>query len=62
MVVNIVIGGLIFLYAGYTLYRFVQKSKEGKCSSCSISKSCEAKSCCSINEKNRLSNNLVDNK
>ncbi|WP_445505717.1 FeoB-associated Cys-rich membrane protein [Niallia sp. 03091] len=47
MFINILIGGLIFLYAGFSLYRFIKKSKEGKCASCSISKSCGTKSCCS---------------
>ncbi|MFT8320725.1 MAG: FeoB-associated Cys-rich membrane protein [Bacillus sp. (in: firmicutes)] len=57
MFINVLIGGLIFLYAGFALYRFVQKSKQGKCASCSISKSCEAKSCCSgVNETESFAN------
>ena len=48
MLVNIVIGAAIFGYAGWSLYRFAVKSREGKCSSCSSSKSCA--STCDENE------------
>ncbi|WCK55710.1 FeoB-associated Cys-rich membrane protein [Aneurinibacillus sp. Ricciae_BoGa-3] len=47
MVFNILIGILIFGYAGWTLFRFVNKSKEGKCAGCSIKNSCQ--SGCSTN-------------
>nr|WP_138493338.1 FeoB-associated Cys-rich membrane protein [Paenibacillus pinistramenti] len=40
MLLNILIGVLIFGYAGWTLFRFVKKSKEGKCSTCEMNKSC----------------------
>jgi hypothetical protein len=40
MIVNIVLGCLIFGYAGWTLVRFVTKSKKGKCATCSMNKSC----------------------
>ncbi|MBO9130333.1 FeoB-associated Cys-rich membrane protein [Bacillus sp. 165] len=46
--VNILIGALIFSYAGYSLVKFVKKSKKGKCAACSLNTSCagscEAKS------------------
>lgn len=48
MLVNIIIGAAIFGYAGWSLYRFTVKSREGKCSSCSSNKSCA--SACDENE------------
>lgn len=42
--INIVLGALIFGYAGYSLTKFVKKSKQGKCAACAINKSC-ASSC-----------------
>jgi positive regulator of sigma E activity len=41
MIVNIVIGAGIFGYAGWSLFRFVKKSKQGKCASCEMRKGCE---------------------
>ncbi len=40
MVANIVIGGLIFGYAGWVLWKYIKKSKEGKCAACAVKKSC----------------------
>ncbi len=40
MMVNIIIGGLIFGYAGFALIKFLKKSKQGKCAACSIKDSC----------------------
>ncbi|TLS36930.1 FeoB-associated Cys-rich membrane protein [Pseudalkalibacillus caeni] len=40
MLVNILIGVLIFGYAGWTLFRFVKKSRKGKCAACELNKSC----------------------
>ncbi|HDX9576893.1 TPA: FeoB-associated Cys-rich membrane protein [Bacillus pseudomycoides] len=45
MIVNIVIGAVIFGYAGYTLMNFVKRSKKGKCAACSLNKSCKSKIC-----------------
>ncbi|MFD0715334.1 FeoB-associated Cys-rich membrane protein [Paenibacillus sp. GCM10027626] len=42
MIPSIIIGVLIFGYAGFSLYRFVQKSKAGKCAACSLNKSCSS--------------------
>ncbi|GLY11005.1 FeoB-associated Cys-rich membrane protein [Pseudobacillus badius] len=42
MLVNIVIGALIFGYAGWTLFRYIKKSKEGKCAACSLKDSCQS--------------------
>ena len=43
---NIIIGLLIFGYAGWALWRFIQKAKKGKCASCDIKEACASKSCC----------------
>ncbi|PEY42582.1 FeoB-associated Cys-rich membrane protein [Bacillus cereus] len=45
MMVNIIIGAVIFGYAGYTLFNFVKRSKKGKCAACSLNRSCPSKSC-----------------
>jgi hypothetical protein len=45
MMVNIIIGAIIFGYAAYTLVNFVKRSKKGKCAACSISKSCQSQTC-----------------
>lgn len=41
MIVSILLGIIIFGYAAWTLLRFIQKSKKGKCATCSLSKSCQ---------------------
>lgn len=41
MIANIIIGIIIFGYAGWTIYRHVQKSKEGKCGSCELKNNCK---------------------
>jgi radical SAM protein with 4Fe4S-binding SPASM domain len=54
MIANILIGGVIFGYAGFVLVRHIKKSSKGKCASCSLAKHCEG-SCASththINKK-----------
>ncbi|WP_090947833.1 FeoB-associated Cys-rich membrane protein [Parageobacillus thermantarcticus] len=40
MVANILIGGAIFAYAGWTLVRHMKKSSKGMCASCSLSDDC----------------------
>lgn len=45
MLINIMLGGLIFGYAGWTIYRYMKKSKEGRCASCAIQQSCSKTSC-----------------
>ena len=44
MVANILIGAAIFGYAGWAIYRFIQKSKQGKCAACSSNDSCPSTS------------------
>ncbi|WP_275677499.1 FeoB-associated Cys-rich membrane protein [Neobacillus drentensis] len=43
--INWVIGIVIFVIAGRMLYKFIQKSKEGKCPSCSSDCSCSGDNC-----------------
>lgn len=50
MIANILIGGAIFGYAGWAFYRFIKKSKEGKCAACSIKSSCSS-NCSVMDEK-----------
>ncbi|AFU15515.1 Uncharacterized protein BC141101_04227 [Bacillus toyonensis] len=45
MMVNIIIGAIIFGYAAYTLVNFVKRSKKGKCAACSLNKSCQSQTC-----------------
>lgn len=40
MLASILIGVLIFGYAGWTLLSYVKKTKKGKCAGCSLSKTC----------------------
>ncbi|WP_438433968.1 FeoB-associated Cys-rich membrane protein [Gorillibacterium sp. sgz500922] len=47
MVFSIVFGVAVFGYAGWTIRRHVIKSKEGKCSGCSLGDSCPSASSCS---------------
>ncbi|ALF10621.1 hypothetical protein AOT13_11695 [Parageobacillus thermoglucosidasius] len=41
MIANIVIGGVIFGYAGWMLVRHIKKSSKGKCASCSLADHCQ---------------------
>ncbi|MED0656960.1 MULTISPECIES: FeoB-associated Cys-rich membrane protein [Anoxybacillus] len=40
MIANVVIGSVIFGYAGWTIFRFIQKSKRGTCAACSVKGAC----------------------
>ncbi|MGG0719269.1 FeoB-associated Cys-rich membrane protein [Robertmurraya massiliosenegalensis] len=51
MMVNIIIGGLIFGYASWALWKFIKRSKQGKCASCDIKGSCSSEACCEGKEK-----------
>ncbi|MGG0656664.1 FeoB-associated Cys-rich membrane protein [Rummeliibacillus pycnus] len=59
MAASIIIGIVIFGYAGWTIYRHVQKSKEGKCAACELKKNCQS-GCdlTSINPKEKQNLNL----
>lgn len=43
MLINGMLALLIFGYAGWTLYRYVKKSRQGRCASCEIQKACQTK-------------------
>ena len=59
MIVNYVIGVLIFSYAIWTLVRLVRRSREGKCAACELRKSCAGSSCVSpSDDSSRYSNKL----
>ncbi|CAM3646660.1 hypothetical protein MEZE111188_00940 [Mesobacillus zeae] len=45
MIANIIIGSAIFGYAGWAFYKFIKKSKQGKCAACSIKGSCSSNAC-----------------
>ncbi|MGA8943723.1 MAG: FeoB-associated Cys-rich membrane protein [Thermoactinomyces sp.] len=45
MIVNLLLGTLIFGYAGWAIYRRFKISKQGKCEGCSAKDSC-----CSTNK------------
>jgi hypothetical protein len=46
MVVNLIIGATIFGYAGWSLVRFINRAKQGKCAGCHIENSCTSKQDC----------------
>ncbi|ASI34805.1 MULTISPECIES: FeoB-associated Cys-rich membrane protein [unclassified Exiguobacterium] len=39
--VDILIGLIIFGYAGYSLVRFTKKAKKGKCATCEVEPTCK---------------------
>ncbi|MBB6671396.1 FeoB-associated Cys-rich membrane protein [Cohnella nanjingensis] len=41
MILNIGLGLLIFGYAGWTLVRYIRKTKQGKCAGCALSETCQ---------------------
>lgn len=43
MLVNISIGAVIFGYASWTIFRYIKKSREGKCAACSLKSNCKTK-------------------
>lgn len=45
MIFSIVLGVAIFGYAGYSLVKFVNKSKKGKCAACSLNEKCSSSAC-----------------
>ncbi len=42
MIANIVIGAIIFGYAGWAFIRFINKSKKGKCAACDLRDGCSS--------------------
>jgi radical SAM protein with 4Fe4S-binding SPASM domain len=53
IIANIVIGGVIFSYAGWMLVRHIKKSSKGKCASCSLADNCQG-SCTPYQQENRI--------
>ncbi|WP_374719249.1 FeoB-associated Cys-rich membrane protein, partial [Parageobacillus toebii] len=53
MIANIVIGGVIFSYAGLMLVRHIKKRYQGKCASCSLADNCQG-SCVPYKHENRI--------
>ncbi|WP_416148727.1 FeoB-associated Cys-rich membrane protein [Salipaludibacillus sp. HK11] len=47
-----IIASLIFAYAGYSLYKFIIRSKQGKCAVCELNKNCQESANCSSFEMN----------
>ncbi|SFJ76829.1 FeoB-associated Cys-rich membrane protein [Thermoflavimicrobium dichotomicum] len=45
MVINFLLGTLIFGYSGWVLYRYFQKTKQSKCAACSVKESCAVVLC-----------------
>ncbi|WP_173400570.1 FeoB-associated Cys-rich membrane protein [Listeria floridensis] len=41
MLVNLLLGGLIFGYTAYALVRYVKRSKKGNCAACELEEACE---------------------
>jgi hypothetical protein len=46
MLVNILLGVVIFGYAGFALFNAIRKSKKGKCAACSLKNNCSSN--CSV--------------
>jgi radical SAM protein with 4Fe4S-binding SPASM domain len=53
MILSIILGVLIFGYGAYMFYKFIQKSRQGKCGTCALNKSCES-GCSTVSPKERL--------
>lgn len=45
MAASLLIGGFIFGYAAWTIYRYIKRSQKGKCAGCSMEKSCGQSQC-----------------
>ncbi|MGE7768666.1 FeoB-associated Cys-rich membrane protein [Peribacillus sp. NPDC096540] len=42
MIASIIIGCAVFGYAIWALYKFIKRSKQGKCAACELKKSCSS--------------------
>ncbi|MFC5402677.1 FeoB-associated Cys-rich membrane protein [Cohnella soli] len=52
MIFSIIVGIAIFGYAGWTLTRYVRKTRQGKCAACSLQSSCQSP-CSSITSRDQ---------
>jgi len=50
MLANIILGTVIFGYAGFAFYRHIQKSKQGKCAACAVKDACNSEASCTGEE------------
>lgn len=46
MLASIIIGVVIFGYAGWALMKYINNSKKGKCAGCAVENSCQTKDKC----------------
>ncbi len=53
MILSIILGILIFGYGAFMFYKFIQKSRQGKCGTCALKKSCTT-GCSTVSAKERL--------
>ncbi|WP_163654521.1 FeoB-associated Cys-rich membrane protein [Listeria sp. PSOL-1] len=53
LIVNLLLGSLIFGYTLYSLIHYIKKSKAGKCAACELEKICECEDR-SLNKKGEL--------
>ncbi|KKB74030.1 MULTISPECIES: FeoB-associated Cys-rich membrane protein [Bacillus] len=51
MLFNITVGTLIFGYAAWTLFKFVKRSRKGKCAACELNRTCQS-ACDDVKMKN----------
>lgn len=43
--ISILLGIVIFGYAGWMMFRFIQTSRKGKCATCAIKETCGLSDC-----------------
>jgi hypothetical protein len=46
MLTNILLGSIIFGYAGFSFYKHIQKSRQGKCAACAVKNACKSEAVC----------------
>lgn len=51
LIINLLIGCVIFGYVGFTLYKSIKKQKAGKCASCALQKDCSTSTCIPSSKK-----------
>lgn len=45
ILINVIIGAVIFGYVAMTLFKSVKKQKAGKCAACALQKNCPSNTC-----------------
>lgn len=51
LIINLLIGCVIFGYVCFTLYKSIKKQKAGKCASCALQKDCSTSTCIPSSKK-----------